>query len=171
MSEELQNANWYYVAGTEYSDAFHILILQFDVLTDGWKKQIQRPSYYCAGLAIESFLKAYLTLEKVEFPNKAHKGHDLKHLISLDKQGLQTFFALDDADLEQIYILNERYYDHETYGKDDLRYGNKGGMRRSPHPDNLDRILRSIGKRLFSALLKRFSEEKQLRDGAGSSAR
>lgn len=159
MSKELEEANWYYIAGKEYYDAYYILILQFDVLINSWVKQIQRPSYYCGGLAVESFLKAYLTIQKIKFPDHNHKGHDLKNLISLDRNNLKNFFALDDTDLQQIYILNERYYDFPLYGRDDLRYGRRGGLRKSPHPDNLSRILSAMERKIFGELIRKFQQE------------
>jgi hypothetical protein len=160
MNTKLNRATWFYTAGKEYFDAFHILILQFQVLTQGWINQIQRPTYYCGGFAAESFLKSYLTHKGVAFPDKSHKGHDLKNLISIDKNGVKTFFGLEDVDLEQIYILNDRYCEHEVYGKDDLRYGDKPGLRKSPHPDNLDRILRIMERKLQSALMLEWAKER-----------
>jgi hypothetical protein len=68
--------------------------------------------------------------------------------------------GLEDVDLEQIYILNDRYCAHEVYGKDDLRYGDKPGLRKSPHPDNLDRILRIMERKLQSTLMLEWAKER-----------
>ena len=151
--KELENVHWHHSAGREFQEAFYILIADFDPINITWRKQVERPSYYCAGLAIEHFLKGYLYLEKIEFPAKSHKGHDLDNLISLGGQQLKDFFELDNIDTQQILILNERYYGNEFLGKDDLRYASKSGIRKSPHPDNLNRIIKKIETKLMARIL------------------
>lgn len=153
MDKEIESAHWHQNTGREFQDAFYVLIAHFDPLAKTWRERIERPSYYCAGLAIEHFLKGYLTLKRIDF-EKNHHGHDLLLLLSLDQVGLQKFFDLDEIDVAQITVLNDRYYNHELYGKDDLRYGSKSGLRKSPHPDNLNRVVKKMGDRLIDGLQK-----------------
>ncbi len=153
MEEIIEKAQWRYSSGVQFEEAFYLLIADFDVITNTWKNQIESPSYYCGGFAVEQFLKSFLILKQVVFLTN-HKGHDLMNLISLDKKKLMEFFELDEADILQISILNERYYNNEAYGKDDLRYASKTGLRRSPHPDNLNRIIKKMDKKLSTEISK-----------------
>ena len=156
MNDEIiEKAQWRYSSGRQYEEAFYLLIADFDVINNTWKNQIESPSYYCGGFAVEQFLKSYLIIKQVTFPT-SHRGHDLMNLISLDKKELVKFFDLDEADILQISILNERYYNHEAYGKDDLRYASKSGLRKSPHPDNLNRIIKKMDNKLNIEIHKQY---------------
>ncbi len=147
----MEDAFWHLSSGKEFKEAFYILISKFDVINSVWKEQVDRPSYYCAGLAVEHFLKSYLSLEKIIFPRN-HGGHNLNSLLSLGGSKLRRFFNLDYVDIKQIGLLNERYYNHESYGKDDLRYGKKSGLRKSPHPDSLNMIVNKMNEKLMIKL-------------------
>jgi hypothetical protein len=155
MNEEIEKANWHYGSGKQFKEAFYILIADYDVFNNIWTKQIERPSYYCAGLAIEHFIKAYLLLENIIFPMKGSRGHDLNGLIDLNPLKFKEIFKLNDVDIKQISILNERYYNHTSYGRDDLRYASKSGTRISPHPDSLNRIINKMEKQLRDNILKK----------------
>jgi HEPN domain-containing protein len=150
----LEDAQWHHTTGREFEEAFYILIGKFSATHNHWEQQVGRPSYYCAGLAAEHYMKGYLTLKGIGYP-KNHKGHDLAHLISLDSN-LGDFFQLQDSDIKEIELLNERYYSDEKYGKDDLRYGSKNGLRISPHPDSFNRILKLMAKRLSNELQRQY---------------
>jgi hypothetical protein len=88
----------------------------------------------------------------MDFP-KSHKGHDLSNLLDLGGTLLTDSFSLDQTDIVQIRLLNERYYKSAVYGNDDLRYASKTGTRKSPHPDNLNRIVKKMHKYAQKELL------------------
>lgn len=158
MDEETEKAFWHYTIGKEFHDAFYVLIGKFITTSETWIPQIERPSYYCAGQAIEHYLKSYLDINNIKYPINS-KGHNLITLIELDKNKISTFFNLINDDVGQIQKLNERYYNHDNYGKDDLRYGTVTGLRESPHPDNLNRVINKMKKILKNKLLKISREE------------
>ena len=136
---------WHYIIGKEFQEAFYILIEKFSAVNGTWTAQIDRPSYYCAGQAIEHYLKSYLDINDVKYPTNSN-GHNLVSLIELDKIKINSFFDLENDDISQIQKLNERYFNHDNYGRDDLRYGTITGFRESPHPDNLNRVIDKMGK-------------------------
>lgn len=146
MENKIRGAQWRQAAGKQFENAFRLLVGEFDSVAGRWNSQVERPSYYVAGLSVESYLKACLILVGIDFP-KNHKGHDLTHLISLSPD-IKKFFGFDDIDVRHISLLNERYYADEKYGKDDLRYADECGTRISPHPESLDKIVRSMGSKL-----------------------
>lgn len=152
---KIEKAQWCYSCGQQFEDAFYLLIAEFDAINKIWKEQVERPSYYCAGFAIEQFLKSYLSLESIIFPEN-HKGHNLISLISLQKNKIIKFFDFTKEDIAQIEILNKRYYYDDAYGKDDLRYASKTGLRISPHPDNLNRIIKKMDSKLNLEIHKRY---------------
>lgn len=148
MNQDIaKEALWHSTIGNEFEEAFYLLTGQFRVAPGVWETQVERPSYYCGGLAVEHYLKGCLVLMQIHFP-KNHKGHNLMFLISLNVDLVKEFFDLNDVDQAQITLLNQRYYENEIYGKDDLRYGTKTGVRQSPHPDSLNRIIKKMGKKL-----------------------
>jgi hypothetical protein len=156
MDEKIiEEAQWCYFCGKQFEDAFYILIAKFNVINNTWGEQIERPSYYCAAFAIEQFLKSYLLMEEIGFPGN-RQGHDLIKLISLHRDKLVRFFEFSEEDLLQVKILNERYYFDEAYGKDDLRYARISGLRRSPHPDNLNGIIKRMDTKLNNEIHNRY---------------
>jgi hypothetical protein len=56
MEKVIEQAHWHYSAGQQFQEAFYILIKDFNPLSNSWRVQVERPSYYCAGLAIEHFI-------------------------------------------------------------------------------------------------------------------
>lgn len=155
MTARIERAFWHHHSGKSYQEAFHQLILNFDVVTKSWKKDISSPTYYCAGMAIEHFLKGYLILEGLLSDNNS-RSHDLKKLIFVEESRIKEFFGLDDVEINDgIERLNERYYEHDVYGRYDLRYPSMSGLRESPQPDFLDEILMKMERRLRKELLEK----------------
>ena len=142
ISEE---ARWLFRAGEQYKNAFYLLIGEFSVVSGSWNNDIEWPSYYCGGFAFESFFKSYLKIRRINFT----KIHDLGALMDLDKTEMVAFFEFQEAEIFQIKMLNERYDYHESYGKYDLRYPTKPGLRKSPHPDGLNSILNKMYRKLM----------------------
>jgi hypothetical protein len=157
--EKIEKAHWHLSTGNEFKEAFWLLIGSFDVIEGTWDG-VERPTYYCGGLALEHFLKCYLDLQGVTYP-ESRLGHDLLSLIALESD-LKTFFDFDNDDVELIKLLNERYYNHPKYGKDDLRYTKMSGDRTSPHPDTLNELL----KKAESKLNDLFSFQTSARDAS-----
>ncbi len=145
--EEIEAAHWHLNVGIEYSQACFLLTAYFDAAQERWTKGVERPMYYCGGLAIEHFLKCYLDLKNKGYSKSGNQGHNLSDLISLDED-LKKFFDLDEYDAELIKILDKRYSASVEYGKQDLRYSNKTGLRISPHPDPLNRVLKNMERKL-----------------------
>lgn len=156
MKKDIEQAHWHQSIGLEFQEAFYILIGKFSVSSESWKERVERPSYFCAGQAIEHFLKGYLSLYelKYDFLRKQHRGHDLKGLLDVGNVNLKKFFELNDEDISEILLLNERYFSSEDYGRFDLRYGTKTGTRISPHPDNLNRIVKKLESKLHYDLIR-----------------
>lgn len=153
MEKETERAHWHSNSGQQFYEAFYVLISSdyFDAIHNFWKnKEVENPSYYCAGLAIEHLLKGYLSLRKIKFG----KSHDLVSLVSLGDQKIKDFFWLNSSDIKQITLLNERYYEHKDYGKYDLRYPSKPGLRKSPHPDILNKLIKKMKNKLIAELQK-----------------
>ncbi len=155
MKKLIENAQWHYKIGKEFEEAFYLLIGEYSPIRDHWSTQVGRPSYYCSGLAMEHYLKGYLILENIKFPTN-HEGHNLDKLILLGDKKLKELFEFEEEDIKSISLLNERYYSHEIYGKDDLRYGSVSGLRISPHPDSFNRILKEAGVKLEADIRKRW---------------
>lgn len=144
--KHLEEAFWYITTGREFKDAYWFLIEHFNAIAEEWVEQVEKPSYYCAGLAIEHFLKAHYELMGVDAP-RGEKSHDLANLLEASP-GAANYFELSVEDVQQIRLLNRRYYSDEEYGKHDLRYPSKSGPRTSPHPDALSGLLGRMSKRL-----------------------
>ena len=153
MKNKKDQCFWHYTIGKEFQDAFCILIGKFNATNKTWTLQIDRPSYYCAGQVIEHYIKSFLEINNIQYP-KNSKSHNLIELINLEQDKIINFFGLENDDIAQIQKLNERYYKHEFYGKDDLRYGMTTGLRESPHPDNLNRVINKMENFLKDELLK-----------------
>lgn len=139
----------HFSSGQEYKEAFYILIEHFDVTgktVNHWRRNVERPSYFCAGQATEHFLKCYLDLHEIKYPEN-WEGHNLSLLVSKDNR-IKTFFDLNDDDLNAIETLNRRYHISPEYGKNELRYTTSPGTRKSPHPDFFNAVLNKFEKKL-----------------------
>ncbi len=140
-------AYWFLNSGVEFKNAYYILIGSFIPSQQTWSDQIERPSYYCAGFAIENFLKSYLVFYDISFDKHGREGHNLQRLLD-SHDNLIEFFKFTNDEYKNIELLNQRYYADTLLGKDDLRYPNKFGKRESPQPDFLYEILMKMEKQL-----------------------
>lgn len=141
----------FFVSGQQYKEAFYILIEHFDVTgktPNHWIREVERPAYFCAGMAVESFLKCYLGLNNIEIPQVGHSGHNLEFLLSKFKESLKISLNLNESDIDAIKLLNKRYSISSEYGKYELRYFNKPGVRTSPRPDFFNSILNKLESKL-----------------------
>lgn len=150
VTKEITNdIEWNCVMGRQFMDAYYILIGEFIATKGEWKTGVLSPSYYCAALAIEHFLRGYLKLRQIPVPHNS-KSHDLTNLINKDKKQLATFFELDRVDIEQIDRLNKEYYmsDGSNIKDHRLRYLNKAVKQIFPHPDSLYKIVKKMHDKL-----------------------
>lgn len=144
----IEKAHWHLSSGRQFKEAYWFLIGQFDVVNKVWTHQVEMPAYYCAGLATEHFLKSFLTLKDKKYPI-GPEGHNLIGLFDLEDT-TQQFFSLSNEEKSGIEILNQRYYFDPRYGKYDLRYPSKSGLRQSPHPDWMHAVLKKMELQLNS---------------------
>lgn len=126
--------------GEQYCNALYLLIGKYCSTNDKWLLDVEMPSYYCSGLAVESFIKSYHILT---FSDTLHT-HDLKSLLDYKENNAQKFFNLSENELAYILKLNERYFFDLKYGGNDLRYFYKDGWRESPHPDYLYKVIKKM---------------------------
>lgn len=152
--EENNQAQWHYSTAVQFKEALFILNGKFSVITKRFELSIEQPLYFCAGMAVECFLKCYLARNSIAYKKKDSgvDHHNLEGLMTLGGNKLIDFLGLTKADIESISLLNRRYYSDESYGKYDLRYPEVSGIRYSPHPDGLYELLKRIEGKLSSRL-------------------
>lgn len=124
--------------GRQYNKAFVILANKFFNGNRDLFHEIESPIYFCAGLAIEHYFKAFLSLKNIEF----EPIHDLVALYELGpNREIKEFFNLNEDENRVLILLNERYFSSSNYGRYHLRYGSRRMLTVSPGPEVLDNLV------------------------------